>query len=109
MFRTMLTSDIPAMSGSVIGHTPRRAENASAQYLSSPTTQSRKNIMSKKPKKRSTPDKVNKKSEPDHESVAMIRYGITREMNYIYFCGGYKYDSLNLAISQAIRNQHKKT
>ena len=65
--------------------------------------------MSNTPMNKSTPVNVNKKSEPDHESVLMMRYGITRELKYTYFCGAYRYDSLKLAIAQAIRIQDQNT
>lgn len=65
--------------------------------------------MSNNPKNTSSPVKINEKSEPDHEGVAMIKHGITRELKYTYFCRGYKYDSLEHAIAQAKRGQGQNT
>ena len=45
------------------------------------------------------------KSKPDHEGVAMIKYGITREEKYIYHFGNYKYDSFAHALAAALRGE----
>ncbi len=49
------------------------------------------------------------KSEPDHEKVAMIKYGITREDKYIYHVGNYKYDCFAHALSEALRMEKAKS
>ncbi len=43
------------------------------------------------------------KSKPDHEKVAMTKYGITRERKYVYQFGAYKYDSFSHALAEALR------
>lgn len=54
-------------------------------------------------KKKRKASEVKEKSEPDHEMVTMIRYGITREMKYTYFSGQYRYETLEHAVNQAKR------
>lgn len=49
-----------------------------------------------------TSNKV-EKTAPDHERVKMIKYGITRETNYTYLFGKYRYNSLDHAVAQAQR------